>query len=819
MTASSGWNNYLSIQNTSLPSTPMNDSSELKSPKFSSFPSSTPNGASVDSDQNSAEDIPTYRLVQCSYSNAEKKAASVRLRSKGTDWSRSISLDLIGNSDVIIQARKGGAQYEDDFLSSSGSTNDSNLMFPMGVITSTLEAPFDKTKLIIVVDKTILINSIGIKSDIYRHFLHRIKKSYYFALLLPGQSIEVRQWNYEHSIPLREDAQSPMWWRKGPKLVQIRLNRFGWSWSGKFSVEEEAEIPIRLRNDFDNTVYFILVRVIKQEARTFAVFNGGDKFSPYRFENHTLETFKVRQKGQAQATNLLPYHCCAYAWDEPLAPHSFVIEIASEGSQLSNPWIVIGSFDFDKLQSIEQNQNAHLTFRVIAQGPIRVLQIFDKRSDLLQHHSTTTMNSFHSSNSSSFGITKAITKKDKVQSTIQMKISALIAHLGVSVIDKAPQELLYLSVKKFQLGYSLYSGRYAIDVSLERLQVDNQLWSTPFPCLLYPWKPKHDDDSPATIDDSNFFSLQLTRDFEYPGIHFFPVIKASISPFEVNVEGTIVLRVIRMINTVNESISTAQSAPDKSNIIDINEDLRSKISYTPKYDTPLSMRLSGFSFGSKDEVLRSHKLVKNALKAALTTQNLTVIKSKIYVQNLRVSEIKINVSVNPILSNDIAANDQSILNSAVRAVLLAIGSSLAKIENCPIRFKEFEINNLFASSQKYVDSLISHYTIQAISQAHVIVGSSELLGNPTRLIQNLVYTLFCHFCSSFSISYYIGPWTVGLSIHADIRPYHISGSLSDGSAQGHIVVVAEKYWGGVFHCWPLRCVPAGEGRCGRYMVG
>ena len=159
----------------------MNDSSELKSPKFSSFPSSTPNGASVDSDQNPAEDIPTYKLVQCSYSNAEKKAASVRLRSKGTDWSRSISLDLIGNSDVIIQTRKGGAQYEDDFLSSSGSTNDSNLMFPMGVITSTLEAPFDKTKLIIVIDKTILINSIGIKSDIYHHFLHRTQKTSYFA--------------------------------------------------------------------------------------------------------------------------------------------------------------------------------------------------------------------------------------------------------------------------------------------------------------------------------------------------------------------------------------------------------------------------------------------------------------------------------------------------------------------------------------------------------------------------------------------------------------------------------------------------------------
>ena len=501
-------------------------------------------------------------------------------------------------------------------------------------------------------------------------------------------------------------------------------------------MEEEAEIPIRLRNDFDNTVYFVLVRVIKQEVRIFAVFNGGDKFSPYRFENHTLETFKVRQKGQAQATNLLPYHCCAYAWDEPLAPHSFIIEIASEGSQLSNPWIVIGSFDFDKLQSMEQNQNAHLIFRVIAQGPIRVLQIFDKRSDLVHQSATTNMNSFNGKNTI-FGFMKAITKKDDVLSTVKLKVSASIAHLGVSVINKAPQELLYLSVKKFRLEYTLYSERYAINMTLERLQVDNQLWSTPFPCLLYPWKQKHDDDSPTMITDGNFLSLQLTRDFEYPGIHFFPVINWSISPFEVNVEGTIVLRVLRMVHHVNESLSAAQNT-SSTNCIGPHEDFSSRLSYTPKYDTPLSIRLSGVSYGSPDAVFRSHKLIKNALKAALTTQNLTAVKSKIYVQNLHVSEIKINVSVNPVISNDIAASDQSILNSAVSAVLLAIGSSLAKIENCPIRSKEFEINNLFASSQKYVDSIISHYTIQAISQAHIIVGSSELLENSTRMIRNLV---------------------------------------------------------------------------------
>ena len=499
--------------------------------------------------------------------------------------------------------------------------------------------------------------------------------------------------------------------------MQIRLARYGWNWSGKFSVEEESEIPIRLRNDFDNTVYFVLVHVIKQAARVFVVFKGGDKFSPYRFENHTLETFKVRQKGQSQVTNLLPYHCCAYAWDEPLAPHSFVIDIAAatSESQLGNPWILIGSFDFDKLQSIEQSTNDNLHLRVIAQGPTRVLQIFDKRSDLTNNVSSKT------------------SKVDSKESVIPFRMSSSIGHFGVSIIDKSPQELLYVRLSKLQLEYSMRNGGDEISLQVDRLQLDNQLWATPFPCLLHPWTAKNESKS----GESDFLSVQITRDFEYPGIHFFPSVLVSVSPFEVNVEGTIVLRLLSLVKTVLESISSMQEAHNHNSV-------DSLISNYDAQDTPITATSPHFNRASADDALYlSHALVKSALKFAVTNQNLTQTESKIYIQQLIISEISVNLSVNPVISSDIPASDQSILKSVLSTVLLAIGSSLAKIENCPIRFKSFQVNSLFASSQKYVDLLISHYTMQAISQAYLVVGSSELLGNPVRLVRNLVRIPTC----------------------------------------------------------------------------
>lgn len=52
---------------------------------------------------------------------------------------------------------------------------------------------------------------------------------------------------------------------------------------------------------------------------------------------------------------------------------------------------------------------------------------------------------------------------------------------------------------------------------------------------------------------------------------------------------------------------------------------------------------------------------------------------------------------------------------------------------------------------------------------------------------------------------------MGFPVHAYIRTVHIPGGLSDGSVQGHIVVVAEEYRGRVFNRWPLCCVPTGVG--------
>jgi len=73
----------------------------------------------------------------------------------------------------------------------------------------------------------------------------------------------------------------------GQRTLQVRLGRYGWGWSGHFPVQSEGEVPLRMRNEYDNTVYFLLCHIVKQGPRVFIILKGGDTVAPYRIENHT----------------------------------------------------------------------------------------------------------------------------------------------------------------------------------------------------------------------------------------------------------------------------------------------------------------------------------------------------------------------------------------------------------------------------------------------------------------------------------------------------------------------------------------------------
>jgi hypothetical protein len=136
----------------------------------------------------------------------------------------------------------------------------------------------------------------------------------------------------------------------------------------------------------------------------------------------------------------------------------------------------------------------------------------------------------------------------------------------------------------------------------------------------------------------------------------------------------------------------------------------------------------------------SHFFVRKMLDAIATPSGYANPTSKIYLQRLELSEIRLNASFNPVVANDSGTttiSEVSLLQTALHAVVLAIGSAFAKIENCPIRFRPYSLDHVFTSGNNLGMMFAKNYALQAVSQSYIVIFSSEVLGNPVRLIYTL----------------------------------------------------------------------------------
>lgn len=734
----------------------------------------------------SSSDHRPAHVIHCSYSNREKKACHLKLRNRNTLWSDtlSVSADFIGIKYMRLQcaSQKPIDDFDGNDTMNSPFVKEGKKYLELGVNVQTLEPPFQRTKIVYVVDR-------------------------YTAINLVGQTIEIKQSRQENMITLRPNEESTLWfrppestpWFRSDEYVyQIRLARYGWSWSGAFSITKDGEIPVRLRNDYDNTVFFILVYVHRSGPVMKIVFKGGDKYSPYRFENHSMETFKIKQRGQALYTNLLPYHCCAYAWDEPLAANSFVLCIQKPGQQVQDEWQEVGDFSFDRIEALAHNGPEYLAMQIITQGPTRVLQIRDTRI----YSSATSLLRVPSQFTASSDRKKSLLSTTSLTDFTLFRLSLSINLIGLSIIDQIPQEVLYISLSNIAVEQLLARSQHTVNLSVGRLQIDNQLLSTPYPSLLHPlrdmtaggWSPN------AYARKNPSLALHLQQSFEYDGVAFFPSFKVDIAPFDVNIEMNVVAAIINLANYAKEEYQETM-VMSRHQVFDIGSSNSSKVSVYDLNDalaaSPIAMGLMQSNelsrsqlffidylinkqYQQHDQQPHKHRSAGQAQhgwykpsndddsqgydeppapsasyqyaqettlasyfidKMAAQTHNIDDAirtRSKVYFQHFEIGKISVNISLNPTMSkesNFFKAN--SLIFGAFSAVILAIGSTFASIDNCPLRFPVVAVDHMFANSSGFANKIIDTYQIEAVKQSYLLLFSSQMLGNPVQLLQTV----------------------------------------------------------------------------------
>ena len=109
---------------------------------------------------------------------------------------------------------------------------------------------------------------------------------------------------------------------------------------------------------------------------------------------------------------------------------------------------------------------------------------------------------------------------------------------------------------------------------------------------------------------------------------------------------------------------------------------------------------------------------------------------------MNVFEIRLNLSLNPMFDGSDLDLGPGVLKDALSFFLKVVANTIAKIDNCPLKFSGIAFQHEFVGVEGLAKRFLNHYTKQAISQVYLIFGSSEALGNPVKLVKLILEGMY-----------------------------------------------------------------------------
>ena len=100
---------------------------------------------------------------------------------------------------------------------------------------------------------------------------------------------------------------------------------------------------------------------------------------------------------------------------------------------------------------------------------------------------------------------------------------------------------------------------------------------------------------------------------------------------------------------------------------------------------------------------------------------------------LMIGCLKFNITVRL----DLSSMNITALPKPIMRVLGSVGNTLTRITDGQLKFSEKIITNIYKNSMDIMWDLIGHYSKEGIKQIYIILGSTDLIGNPVNFIEGL----------------------------------------------------------------------------------
>ncbi|XP_023601544.1 vacuolar protein sorting-associated protein 13D isoform X9 [Myotis lucifugus] len=307
-----------------------------------------------------------------------------------------------------------------------------------------------------------------------------------------------------------------------------------------------------------------------------------------------------------------------------------------------------------------------LSIRVIPDGPTRALQIMDfsqRKSDRSSYEVD------------ELPVTEQELQKLKNPGTEQ-ELEVLVkleGGIGLSLINKVPEELVFASLTGINVHYTQLATSHMLELSIQDVQVDNQLIGTTQPFMLY--------------------VTPLSNENEV--IETGPAVQVNAVKF-----------------------------PSKSALTNIYKHLMVTAQrFTVQIEEKLLLKLLSF-FGYDQAESEVEKYDEN-LHEKTDEQGGTPIRY--YFENLKISIPQIRLSV--FTSNKLPLD--------LKALKSTLGFPLIRFEDAVINLDPFTRVHPYETKEFIINDILKHFQEELLSQAARILGSVDFLGNPMGLLNDV----------------------------------------------------------------------------------
>ena len=330
--------------------------------------------------------------------------------------------------------------------------------------------------------------------------------------------------------------------------------------------------------------------------------------------------------------------------------------------------------------------SGYLSVRVTTDGPTRVLQINDVQQNKEKTFARTevpdwleTKRPWLVTNEGRASKTQE-TKSPNVRLDEMQIVLVLKGGVGVSLVSRDPaEELVYICLTNIVIDYQSLPSAQLLDGSVQSFQVDSQVAESSMPIVLYV--------SPSSkTDDSRHL----------PAIHF------SISrtpPTTANPNAEIFKHLILTVKNITFNI-------EEEMIYKLHKFLR----LTDMEDTEMEEM--------EDNTGWEHQLSLMAASTQLTRYYFGTLK-------LSLSQVKLSV------------HKSNKLNTELKEVKRKLGLSLITFEDASVELDAFVRTHPFETLPFLSSIIAKHYRDELISQAVLILGSTDFLGNPIGFMNDL----------------------------------------------------------------------------------